>query len=380
MIWGLFAHESKKNLKDKGLLFWMLILPIIFIVIFGFILGDNQGESASFDIPYVDEDATSESAQFIASLNSSDSFHTVELADADQAKSELEGGDIDAYIFIPSGFAEQLNLEHPNEIQLHYSALSSDTVDPIRTLLESVSYAYQNEKMQRTFANQPELLEQLMTPAVQISEQVLHLENELNPISHMIPGYTVMFTFFIIISMVISCVKDMESGMIARLASTSMNNRHYLLGKWLPYVCIVLIQIIVLLTFGKVVYDIQIGDPIALLLISISLAMITTSWGMAISLLVKNENMGIGITQVIALGGAIIGGLWVPIEFMPKFIQHIGPFLPQYWAQQGFLEVMVYGGGVGQIWLNIIVLLGMSAVGLLVAVWSYPRFLATARS
>lgn len=378
MIWGLFAHEMKKNLKDKGLIFWMIVLPVVFIVIFGFIFG-NDGET-TFHVYYVDEDQTAFSSQLIESLSAADSFEFQALQDAEWAAAELEDGDIYAYFVIPKGFAERVQNGETNVISFHYNALENDRVSPIRTLLENVTYAFQEQLLKQTLSDQPELLAQLLTPALQIEEIALQKEEEIDVISHIVPGYTVMFTFYIIISMVISCVKDLEGGITARLASTSMKGRHYLFGKWLPYVIIVLVQIAILFGFGWLVYDINLGNPLALLLICTALANIATAWGMAISLLVKNENMGIGVTQVIALGGAMLGGLWMPIEFMPKFIQNIAPFLPQYWAQQGLLEIMVYGGGIGDIWLHVLILLGFGAAGLLAAVWSYPRFLASARS
>lgn len=56
--------------------------------------------------------------------------------------------------------------------------------------------------------------------------------------------------------------------------------------------------------------------------------------GLALSMLVRSENQGTAFTQIIALGGAIIGGLWFPFEFMPKLAQTVGKLSPQYWAQQ----------------------------------------------
>src|SRR5690625_2297314 len=47
-----------------------------------------------------------------------------------------------------------------------------------------------------------------------------------------VPGYTVMFVFFIIISMGTSFIKDRDTGLIARLASTPLPPMQYLLGKW----------------------------------------------------------------------------------------------------------------------------------------------------
>src|SRR5690625_1958769 len=155
-----------------------------------------------------------------------------------------------------------------------------------------------------------------------------------------VPGYTVMFVFFILISMVSSFLKDRELGMVARLASTPLTVQNYLLGKWIPYMTIVWIQIVILLTFGKIVYNIPLEQLLLIFMLSVILAFTSTGIGLLIALMVQTENMSIALTQIIALGGAFLGGLWVPLEMMPSFLQGIAKTLPQYWGHIGFKEAM----------------------------------------
>lgn len=54
---------------------------------------------------------------------------------------------------------------------------------------------------------------------------------------------------------------------------------------------------------------------------------------MAVS--VRGENQGFALTQVFAMGGAVLAGLWFPFELLPSFAQAIGKFTPQYWEQTG---------------------------------------------
>ncbi|TMU87518.1 ABC transporter permease [Bacillus sp. BHET2] len=199
-------------------------------------------------------------------------------------------------------------------------------------------------------------------------------------VTQIIPGYTIMFAFYIMISMVIGFVKDRDRGMVARIASTPLPIQGYFIGKWIPFMLIVLIQIAVLFSFGVVVYDLPLGDPISLVMLSLSLAFIVTGWGMALAVLVKTENMGIAMTQIIALGGAMLGGLWLPVELMPDFMQTVSKFLPQYWAIEGYKEIILENGTTGDVWFNIIILLVSGIGGGLIAYAAYPRFLRLSKS
>src|SRR5690625_5020182 len=80
-------------------------------------------------------------------------------------------------------------------------------------------------------------------------------------ITSIVPGYVVMFVFFIMISMVTSFLKDQDIGMTARIASSPLSPNIYLLGKWIPYMLIVWVQIFILFLFGKLVYQIPLEQP-----------------------------------------------------------------------------------------------------------------------
>lgn len=199
-------------------------------------------------------------------------------------------------------------------------------------------------------------------------------------VTQIIPGYTIMFAFYIMISMVVVFVKDRDKGMVARIASTPLPIKDYFIGKWIPFMLIVLIQIAVLFSFGVVVYDLPLGDPAALILLSIMLAFIVSGWGMALSVLVKTENMGIAVTQIIALGGAMFGGLWLPVELMPDFMQTISKLMPQYWAIEGYKEIILQNGTSGDILFNVTILFIAGLAGGVLAFIAYPRFLRLSRS
>ncbi|MGI8313816.1 hypothetical protein [Halobacillus mangrovi] len=70
----------------------------------------------------------------------------------------------------------------------------------------------------------------------------------------------------------------------------------------------------------------------------------------------------------------------MPVEFMPEVVQNISKALPQYWALQGYKEVILSDGGVSDIWLNLFILIVAGVAGGILALVSYPRFLRQSRS
>lgn len=195
-----------------------------------------------------------------------------------------------------------------------------------------------------------------------------------------VPGYIVMFVFFVIISMVDTLHQDLKTGMTARLASTPLTPNAYLLGKWIPYMYIVLIQIATLFLFGKIVYDIPLMQPIFIVALSILLTFTVTGMGIAIAIIVKSFNMGLAITQLITLVGALLSGLWIPIDMLPSYIQTVSKIFPQYWAHQAFQGAMAGDLTNLQLVHTLTILFGFGLIGFVIALIRYPTFLRRAKS
>src|SRR5699024_11077374 len=67
-------------------------------------------------------------------------------------------------------------------------------------------------------------------------------DNKEEVINKIVPGYTVMFVFFIMLSMCYSFLEDRDKGMVARLASTPLPPYAYLMGNRGVYIALVLLQ------------------------------------------------------------------------------------------------------------------------------------------
>lgn len=194
--------------------------------------------------------------------------------------------------------------------------------------------------------------------------------------SQIVPGYTVMFVFFIMISMVQHFLRDRDSGMLARLNSTMMKPIHFMLGMWLPHICVLLIQSAVLLGFGHLVYGLELGNIASVLVIVFALAVCATGLGLMLAMLTNSLNAAIAIVQITAFGGAVLGGLWFPFNSMPEGMQMIGQFLPQRWALQALQAAMLDDAGfqVSEVWRASLLLLGLGAFAAIAAILLYKSF------
>jgi ABC-2 type transport system permease protein len=369
MITAIALKELKKLRKAKGTYFWTFVLPILFIMVFAMIF--NQS-SYTFSIHYIDESRSDASKQFIERISHIDSFKMVKESSKKDALDQIKKGKMANFLYIPDFFESKPMIEYYYD----ENSSSSQETGPVKTLLENIVNESSKQKISAFIeanASSKTEADNIMTPPVNILQKGISAQS-VNPITQIVPGYTVMFAFFIIITMARNFIADRDSGMLSRLYSTRMNRFHYTVGMWFPSILLVLIQITVLLGFGHMVYDLHLGNILSVVALSIVLTLVATSLGLAISFLAKSEQVAMGITQLITLGGAVLGGLWFPIDIMPKFVQNIAHFVPQYWAQKGFIDIMSRNASISDILPNIGILLLFVILAFFLAILGFKRF------
>nr|WP_255506018.1 ABC transporter permease [Polycladospora coralii] len=377
----MIKKELIRLLKDKGTVFWLILLPIFFIFIFGLIFQDRD---YSFEVHYTDLDQSVASKQFIQSVSGIKGIDLKAETEIEDSKERIETGKIRTYFVIPQGFESDLKDEKSIKIDFFYDGTQNagQVVEPVRAVLNSVVATYQDKKIEgfvkAQFPQDEALAKQVLTAPIELQMNEIQVK-KVNTITTIIPGYTVMFSFFSIIILAQVFLKEHESGMLSRLLSTPMKRTQYLIGMWIPFVGMVLVQIAVLFGFGYLVYDLKLGDIPAIIVLSIALSFAVNALGLLITFLSKNENIAIAATQVIALGGAALGGLWFPIDLMPETVQKIAVFVPQYWAQKGYVDIFSRGAQLGDIIPSVIVLLSLAVVCFVGALASYKYYLKDAK-
>ncbi|MFD2616337.1 ABC transporter permease [Terrilactibacillus laevilacticus] len=377
---NILLKEMQLMFKEKANLIYLIIMPLAFIIIFGTIF--NHAEDSTITVNVTDNDHSAASKTFIAQMKKIKGFDVkLNHKDVDKQISQIKDGKLNSLIVIPKGFNDQLaSGQNKAKISFYQDAAASNETASIEAILKNLSNQYRENQIVGALAKDgktDEQIKSIMNSPVTI-DSVKENSHNVDMMSQMVPGYTVMFAFYIFISVIKRFFTEKESGMISRLQSTGMNPLSYLLGMWIPHFLTIMIQCIVLIGFGHFVYGMHIGSFIGIFLLIVSLAVCGSSLGVALSFIVKNENQGIGMTQFIALGGAMLGGLWFPSNMLPKFAQAIGKFTPQYWAQQGFLDVIVRDIPVTGLWKSFAALIAFGIIGIIIALTRYKAFLRSA--
>jgi ABC-2 type transport system permease protein len=180
-----------------------------------------------------------------------------------------------------------------------------------------------------------------------------------------IPGYAVMYVFFIVTAMTASIHQEKVHGTFRRLLSTPVSRAEMLGGKMLATMLVGLAQVLLLFLVGAVFFRLGLGkDPLAFLLLTTALLTAAASIGLAIST-TRMRGAGIGALLVIS---AALGGCLFPLDLMPPILRSLSYIVPHSWALIGYQNLLVRGQGIQEVMPQIGALLGFAVLFFAIAV------------
>jgi ABC-2 type transport system permease protein len=91
-------------------------------------------------------------------------------------------------------------------------------------------------------------------------------------------------------------------------------------------------------------------------------ALAAAALGTMLGTFVKTEGQASGLSTMLGMVMALLGGCWYPLELFPQAVQTAVKVLPTTWAMKGLLDIVLRGGGVSMILPEAGVLLGFAVV------------------
>ncbi|MFQ5749869.1 MAG: ABC transporter permease [Planctomycetota bacterium] len=154
-----------------------------------------------------------------------------------------------------------------------------------------------------------------------------------------VSGVTVMMLMFGLMATSSMLLKEREEGTLLRLLVSPVSRVSVLWGKFLFSAVIGMLQLVVLFAFGEVLFHIQaLRDPVTLLILCFTWVAAATSFGMLISAWARTPKQAEGLSTLLILVMAALGGCWFPVQIMDlPLVGRIATHATlTWWAMSGF--------------------------------------------
>lgn len=405
-ILDLALKDLRQILREKQSAFFLLIMPVVFTLLFGFAFGGfSRGggdEDPRLPVALLNEDEGAIAAHLLALLGQSDVLRLEPVEAAwDEVAEQVGDETFAAALRIPSTFTTQAEAGQPIPViflvdpsnsagftlQGEVNAAATRLNNALQTARISLETALAHGELspaeqQAYFAEAlAQTVDAWTTPPIAVhvragsapvtagDESAVYSDNAF---AHSSPGMMAQFALAGLITASQILVLERKNGALRRLLTTNMSRIHILLGHYLAMFSLIVVQLLTLIIFGQLLLQLPyFQEPVATLLLVVAGALFAASMGLLIGTIAKSEEHVIVFSLVPMFVLAGLGGAWVPLEFTPASVQRIAYLTPLAWLMDGFKDIIVRGLGLEAVLGAVGVLLLYAIVLWLLAAWRF---------
>lgn len=414
-LWASTYKEFLLLSRDMGGVAILFIMPILLLIVITSVQDSTFKTITDFKLPVllVDNDKGEVSKNIIENLASSNSFEIIQMESEESAKEAVFAGKQQLAIIIPehlssslqkkvdqnvAGILEKFGLdqeEEPiaaeailqNEVRLYFdpaTQLSFKTsvkngIDKMISKIEiqSIYKAFQTELGEDEDDSEENAI--FDTENFISFKEILPTKDDQdiipNSAQHNVPAWALFAIFFIIVPLSINLVKEKNQGTFVRLRTNPVPYSTVLGGKTIVYLGVCLIQFTLMLLVGLYLFPliglpkIDVSGKLPMLYtVALFSGLAAIGLGLLLGTIAKTQEQSAPFGSIMVVILAAIGGVWVPVFVMPKFMQMLSKISPMNWGLEAFYDVFLRNASFAKILPEISLLLLFFIITLLISI------------
>ena len=386
--------------RDLGGIAILFIMPLLLLIVITLVQDGTFKTISDIKIPVilVDNDKGEISKSIVENLSESNSFEIIQKASEAEAKEAVFSGKYQLAIVIPENLSGSLQKKVDQNVEgiLSKFGLEEDTLAVEKEIIPQKEVRlYFDPATQTSFKSSVKngidrMISKIETESIyeafqtelgeEDSEPIFDTENFIafkeifpkknneeiipNSAQHNVPAWTLFAIFFIIVPLSINLVKEKNQGTFVRLRTNPVSYATILGGKTIVYLGVCLIQFTLMLLVGVYLFPaiglpgVDVSGKLPMLyVVALFSGLAAIGLGLLLGTMSKTQEQAapFGATSVVIL--AALGGVWVPVFVMPKFMQLVSKVSPMNWGLEAFYDVFLRNVGFVKILPEILLLL-----------------------
>jgi len=368
--WAVAKKEFFHIYRDPRSLALVILMPAILMLLFGYAV---TLDVKKVSMAVLDRDKGQESLDFIHRFSASPYFRLRYFAqDEKEMKRLIDKGDVKMGLVIPWDFSKTIKAEKVVPVQVLLDGTDSNTANIILGYVQAITRQYSQEK---TFLKISRMGITNVSLPIDGRPRVWFNE-ELESKNYFVPGLVAVIISIIgvlLTGQVI--VREWEKGTMELLISTPVRKGELMIGKLFPYFFLGLLDLLLAVFMGKLVFQVPLRGSIALLIgLSGIYIVVALALGLTISTIARTQLQANQLAMVIGfLPTFLLSGFTFVISNMPVWLQAITYVIaPRYYVSI-LKEIFLKGVGFSFLWRETLILMGIAIVGLWVATRSFKK-------
>ncbi|OPY20016.1 MAG: ABC-2 family transporter protein [Methanobacterium sp. PtaU1.Bin097] len=358
--------------NDKRSLVLLFLAPILAMCVFGIAFsGDVENvnviiinQDQGFTPPMGDTIYLAD--EIVNNLNTTTlSIHN--MTSIDDARAEVESGQVSAVIIFPEDFSENAILKSQDQSYPDSAEITIEGDDSIVNIKTAITTTVST-------ALSDTLTENGVTPAIQLNSDPIYGE-DAEFIDFFVPGILAFVVYLLTtILTLITFVNERSSGTLERVLSSPVTEGELVMGYAITFGTFGVLQVALLLTIAILVFNIMVVGNVLLAFLAVAiLAISCQALGILLSSLAKRAEQAIQFFPLVILPAFLLSGIFWPIQAIPEWIRPFSYLVPPTYAANACRAVMLKGWGLDKIWPDILALVIFAVIFLALAVWTLKR-------
>jgi ABC-2 type transport system permease protein len=398
-IFDLAFKDLSQIVREKRSLLFLVAMPVLFTLFMGFAFkGAVQTPDPRLPLGFLNQDPQGAiSQQLHQSFLNSDSIRLVDIqsSELDASSQKINKGELAGVLVIPENYSQKIFAGEKIQLVLVADELSTTGQSlfelvrvPITRLMGSVeisrlalpanSTVPSNEERTNLFQSAYAAWNKAVESGASIVVEKAIGKNKAtdayagNAYNQTSPGILLQFAIFGLVTSANILVQERKTHTYQRLITTSMKPTAIIGGHVFAYFLLAFSQQVILVLFGQFFLKVNyFREPLAILLVMITLSLWVSCIGLLISVVARNEQQVVLFSLICMFAFSGLGGAWFPLEGSGPTFATIGHFTPGAWAMDGFQNILIRGQGLSSALLPSGILILYAVIFFAIAIWRF---------
>jgi ABC-2 type transport system permease protein len=339
-ILSVARKEIRQLMRDVLTMGFVVGVPAVQLLLFGYAINQDVRHAKT---AVVDHSNSFISRQLMDQLEATQTFDICKRLDNDEkARELLKEGEVQVIVVVPPDYTRSYYRGRGAEISILVDATDPILARAVRASANGLMDKH-NRRLQRfdiaagesalrvprqrtSFTTEPDLVRQRF-----LRFSVINLYNpELRTPVFVVPALLgVILTTTMILMTSLSIVRERERGSFEFIIATPVSRLELMSGKIIPYICIGIIQIVIVVFTGLLLFDVPVaGSLIDLGIVSLFFIAANLTLGLVISSVTSSQFQATQLSFFFFLPSVLLSGFMFPFESMPAPAQWLGETLP----------------------------------------------------
>lgn len=376
-FWWMIKKELISLKRHPARLVSILAFPIIMILLFGYGMG---GEMTDLPIVVVSQSHGDLTDLTLDTIKTTETYHVVEVMDSlSDAKERVDTGEVKAAIILPSDYDDDSTQQ--KGVTLYLDSSDQMAAQILESSTQGIFYRLSNVVASQTSVStqsadiDPSVMHSLNNFKDDISLHINRIYGNIKYIDFLVPailGMTIMMSCMM--GMGATIAGERETGELARLFMTPTSVSTVIGGKIAAKLLIELVRVLILIFMAVLLFNVSIkGGFLQTFIVLVIGALCFVGFGIMLSARTQTQEDYAQISLPFSMPMMFVSGVFYPIETMPWILQKLAYIFPLTYLNDAMRGIMLKGQTLGDVWLDLVVLLGFTLLFFIIGVKRFNR-------